>query len=67
MKNQTPENRREFIRSALKISHEWNGHLESFSPPQGIKSSMQNSRLRTDILEKTVVGCPGITTNNYKC
>ena len=67
VKNQTPQNRREFIRWALKILHEWNGHLEIFSPPQGIKSSKQNLRLRTDILQKTVVGCPGITTTNYEC
>ena len=48
----TSENRREFIskiRWASKIVHEWNGHLNFFS---------QNLFLRTDILQKTVVGCP---------
>ena len=44
-----------------------NGTVKSFSPPQGMKSSMENLRLRTDILQKTVVGCPEITTNNYEC
>ena len=32
--NETSENRREFIRQALKIVHEWNGHLEIFSRRQ---------------------------------
>ena len=52
---------------SFEILHEWNCHLGIFSPPPGIKSSKQNLRLRTDILQKTVVGCPGITTNNYEC
>ena len=46
--NQTSENRREFIREASKIVHEWNVHLAIFSC----------LLLRTDILQKTVVGCP---------
>ena len=45
MKNQTSENRREFIREASKIVQEWNVHLEIFS-----------RLLQTDILQKTVVG-----------
>ena len=47
MKNQTSENRREFIREASKIVREWNVHLAIFSRV-----------LRTDILQKTVVGYP---------
>ena len=53
------ENRREFIskiRWASKIVHEWNDHLEIFS--QVKENSRQNLLLRTDILQKTVVGCP---------
>ena len=53
MKNQTSENRREFIREASKIVREWNVYLEIFS-----------RLLRTDILQKTVVGCPWL--NNVK-
>ena len=56
--NQTLENRREFIREALKILHEWNSHLEILSRPQVIENSRQHLLLRTDILQKTVVGCP---------
>ena len=40
------------------IVHEWNGHLEIFSRPQVIENSRQYLLLRTDILQKTVVGCP---------
>ena len=40
------------------IVHEWNGHLEIFSGPQVIENSRQYLLLRTDILQKTVVGCP---------
>ena len=53
MKNQTSENRREFIREASQIVHEWNVHLEIFS-----------RLLRTDILQKTVTECPWL--NNVK-
>ena len=42
----------------LKIVHEWNGHIEIFSRPQIIENSRQYLLLRTDILQKTVVGCP---------
>ena len=54
----TLENRREFIRYVTKIVHEWNGHPEIFSLPQAIENSRQFLGLRTDILQKTVVGCP---------
>ena len=57
MKNQTSVNRRGFIRRASKIVQEWNGHLEIFSLPQAIENSRQYLLLRTDILQKTVVGC----------
>ena len=33
-------------------------HLEIFSLPQGIENSRQFLLLRTDSLQKTVVGCP---------
>ena len=33
-------------------------HLEIFSRPQIIENSRQYLLLRTDILQKTVVGCP---------
>ena len=52
------ESRRDFIRQPSKIVHEWNGHLEIFSLPQAIENSRQFLPLRTDISEKTVVGCP---------
>ena len=35
-----------------------NGHLENFSLPQAIENSGQLLLLRTDILQKTVTGCP---------
>ena len=38
--------------------HEWNDHLEIFSCPQVIENSSQHLFLRTDILQKKVVGCP---------
>ena len=41
-----------------KIVHEWNGHLEVFSRPQVLANPRQYLLLRTDILQKTVVGCP---------
>ena len=39
---------------SFKIVHKWNGHLEIFSRPQVIEDFL----LRTDISQKTVVGCP---------
>ena len=44
-----------WLRWASKIVHEWNCHLEIFS--QVKENSRQNLLLRTDILQKTVVGC----------
>ena len=41
----------------VRKSHEWNSHLEIFSLPQEMENSSQNLLLRTDILQKTVVGC----------
>ena len=35
-----------------------NGHLETLSRPQVIENSSQYFLLRTDVLQKTVVGCP---------
>ena len=58
MKNQTSEYRGEFISSASKIVHEWNGGQDIFSRPQVIENSRQYLLLPTDILQKTVVGCP---------
>ena len=54
----TSENRSGFIRKASKTVHEWNGHPDIFSRPQVIEYSRQYLLLRTDILQKTVVGCP---------
>ena len=48
----------EFIKWASKIVLEWNGDLEIFSRPQVIENSRQYVLLRTDILHKTVFGCP---------
>ena len=56
--NKTSENRREFIKLASKFVREWNGHLEIFSLPQVIENCKQYLLLRTDILQKTVIGCP---------
>ena len=55
MKNQTSENCREFIREASKIVHEWNVYLEIFS-----------RLLRTDILQKTVIGCPWLNSVKFR-
>ena len=38
-----------------KIVHEWNGHLEILRVKE---NSRQNLLIRTDILQKTVVGWP---------
>ena len=48
------------MKLASKFVREWNGHLEIFGLPQVIENSRQYLLLRTDILQKTVVGCPGI-------
>ena len=42
----------------MKFVLECNGHLEIFSRPQVMENSRQYLLLRTDILQKTVVGCP---------
>ena len=47
----TLENRREFIREASKIVHEWNGDLEIFTLPQALKSSRQFLLLGTDFTD----------------
>ena len=44
-----------FIREASEIVHEWNGHTQIFSCPQVRKFYLL---FRTDILQKTIVGCP---------
>ena len=36
-------------------------HLEIFSLPQAIENSREYLLLRTDIIQKTVVGCPWFT------
>ena len=43
-----------------KIVHEWNSHLENLSLPKLIENSKQYLLLRTDILQKTMVGFPWI-------
>ena len=43
------KNLREFVRQASKIVHQWNGHLEIFSPPEAIENSRQFLFLRADI------------------
>ena len=60
------ENRREFIREASKIVHEWNGHLEIFSLPQALKSSRQFLLLRTDFTDSTVRDrCPYVCAHLF--
>ena len=57
----------------LGAPDEWNGHLEIFSRPQVTENSRQHLPLRTDILQKrvmgswqkTVVGCPWNGTENF--
>ena len=67
----TDTNRREFIRYASKIVHEWlmngNGHLEIFSLSQAIENFREFLLLRTDILQKTVVGCSWWMTVTGDC
>ena len=46
----------------LQTVREWNGHLEIFSLPQVIENCRQFLLLRTDILQKTVVGCPCLSS-----
>ena len=50
---------RNLERQASKIVREWNDNLEIFCRPQVKETdSRQYVLLRTDILQKTVVGCP---------
>ena len=43
--------------------HEWNVHREIFSRLQAEENSRQCLLPRTDILQKTVVGCPCFISN----
>ena len=45
--------------------HEWSGRQEIFSRPQAIENSRQYLLLRTDILQKTVVGCPCLQSRSF--
>ena len=70
MKNQTSENRREFITEASKIVHEWNVHLEIFSLLQAEENSRQYLILRTDILAelwraKRTCGAPWVSKSTH--
>ena len=56
------ESRRGFIRSASKIVHEWNGHLEIFSLPQGIENSSHFCLSEQILQRKQSLGAP----NKYK-
>ena len=42
----------------LRKLPEWKGHLEIFSCSQEIENPRQHLPHRTDILRKTVIGCP---------
>ena len=66
MKYYTSENRREFVSRGKLWKLYMNGHchLEIFRLPQAIKNSRQFLLLRTDISEKTVVGCPWMDTSS---
>ena len=48
----------EFNGSVSEIVQEWNGHLEIFSRSQATQNSRHFILLWTDILQKTIVGCP---------
>ena len=48
----------ENIENLREIVHEWKGDLEIFSCPQVTENSRRYLPLRTDILQKTVFGCP---------
>ena len=47
-----------FVDKLRKIVPEWNAYPESISRIQAIENSRQYLLLRTDILQKRVVGCP---------
>ena len=59
MKNLTLENRRKLFMYSKNVP-EWNVHQEIFSHIQVIENARQYLLLRSDILQKTVVVCPGI-------
>ena len=50
---------------ASKIVHEWSSHLEMFSLPQVIENFRQHLLLRTEILQKAIVGCLLYTSIGY--
>ena len=58
MKNETSENRKEFITLASKILHEWKGQLEFFSRLQVTELKFEAKSASPDHLQKTVAGCP---------
>ena len=49
---------RELVDKPRKMYMDGTGRPEILSLPQGIENSRQFLLLRTDILQKTVVGCP---------
>ena len=51
--------------TATKTVHEWNGHPEIFSLPQVIENCRQFLLLRTDIVQKTVVRCPCLSSKIF--
>ena len=51
--------------TATKTVHEWNGHPEIFSLPQVIENCRQFLLLRTDIVQKTVVGCTCLSSKIF--
>ena len=57
MKNETSENRKEFITLDSKIVHEWKGQLEFFSRLQVTENSRQYLLLQI-IYRKQSLGAP---------
>ena len=57
MKNETSENRKEFITLASKIVHEWKGQLEFFSRLQVTENFRQYLLLQI-IYRKQSLGAP---------
>ena len=53
---------RKTVETGVNPRQEWNDHLEIFSLPQVIENCRQFLLLRTDILQKTVVGCPCLSS-----
>ena len=54
----TSENRREFIREASKIIHEWDGYLETLGRPSVIENYKQYFLLQTAVLQKQSLSAP---------